>query len=320
MPVTSRNVRGQEPESTFRRNPLEVQSFAAPTPKKYDRWCFVCKVPDVRHTDLNNWRRHVRKHYAWYTCNISKCIDRRFTRKEHMVKHSQREHKNDYDSRLVEQSKYTDDLKHLACGFCGFYYGSLDDLMNHVDVCHYRYSAQPCDWNDDKIIWTLLSVNEYWKAFVTAKSHLQASYFTWHGTDVDRLQRRLQEAKEPADILCRAAYYQSNIGRSHHGCVESGLTHKGMDTGQSIQTFSKRQEELTTQPSQSLERNRDFERVNSCFGWNENVPDFPIATATTQSMSSSLSSNREASSPGHANFTSYNPGHGQTPGYHHAQR
>ena len=285
IPVTSRNARDQETESFSRHASVGVQSSAAATSKKYDRWCFVCKDPNNKHTNPDSYKRHVRKHYAWYTCNVPKCIDKRFTRKDHLIKHLGKEHKV-YDPRVVEQSKYTVDLKHLACGFCSYYCGSLDDLMRHVDIDHYRYLAQISDWKDDKVIWTLLSVNECWQEFLKAKPHLQESDFTWkNAKHVEELQRRLQEAKESAYILFREASDEVELDVSQHDYVESGLTRDGTDNSQSIQTFQEMTGALTPS-SQSLEPSWVSEILNGGLGLNENVLSSPMDSETYESPTS----------------------------------
>ena len=285
IPVPSRNARDLESASFSRHASVGVQSSAAATSKDYGRWCFVCKEPNNKHTNLDSYKRHVRKHYAWYTCNIPKCIDQHFTRKEHLSKHLDREHKIYNDPKLVEQSKYTVDLKHLACGFCNFYCGSLDDLMGHVDTNHYRYSAQICDWNDNKVIWTLLSVNECWQEFLKAYPHLQESNFTWNARHIEYLQPRLQEAKESANILFREAYDEVKVDVSQHDYVESGLTREGTDTSQSLQTFQQATGAVTL-PSQSLESSWGSERLNSRLDCNENVLSPPMDSEMYESPTS----------------------------------
>ena len=231
--------------------------------------------------------KHLNKH------NVHTCVNKKFTRKENLIEHYKKHHDFDDDSELASHStnsKYTVDLKNLACGFCGHYYGLLDDLIYHVDAEHYRYFASISCWDDNKVIRTLLSVNKCWQDFLAANSNVPESGFTWDARHVKKLQRRLEKGREPAGSLCKAAFDKSNFGMSRHDQFESGVTHKGMDISQSIQTFrqanglyprvhtSERDADfdhppatVLTTPSQGLRWN-DWESLNSYLPWGETTP------------------------------------------------
>ncbi len=264
------------------------QGSSAATSRKYDRWCFKCKSTTSPHTSLDSYRRHIRTHYTRWYCipqgtlvhisdpdpkhlnkqNVHTCVGKSFTRKENLIEHYKKHHSFCNGPDLASLSKYTVDLKHFACGFCGLYCGSLDGLINHVDGIHYRYSASVSHWDDNKVIRTLLSGNKCWRDYLAARPDLPESAFVWDARHVEELQRRLEEGREPADSLCKAAFDNSNFGTSQHEHVESGVTREGIDISQSIQTFQ--------QP------NRFYPRAHT----SERDPDFHHPQATVPSPSS----------------------------------
>ena len=245
----------QESYNPSRDASVGLQSSSAATFNDYDRWCFICEDstgPAIK--TLDGFRRHVREHHTRYYCippeplvytedgpscrycgmpnpnaihlnthNIPGCVGKRFTRKKTLMKHHEKKHSAHSASVLAQHSEFTVNKKYFACGFCIFFCGSLNELVTHIDVAHYKFLEHIRDWDPDKVILGLLSqpiVNEYWRAILAANPHIQGSWLTWNPVYVKQLQHRLEMSQEPAAILCTAAISQSNYGLSQNGHVE----------------------------------------------------------------------------------------------------
>ncbi len=195
--------------------------------------CSFCGLsnPDPRHSNVHS---------------DPKCRGKKYTRKENLIKHLEKKHGVRHGSVLADQFEYTVDQRYFACGFCVFCCGSLNELVNHIDV-HYRCSKHIRDWDDNKAIRGLLSqpnVNEYWRGILAANPRLQESWFTWEPTYIKELKLRLEMSQEPADILCQAAKAAIDVGScgmSQQGHDESipltGFRDMAVDTSQSLQTL-----------------------------------------------------------------------------------
>ena len=293
---------------------------------------------------------------------VDTCVGKNFTRKENLIKHYKKYHGHSNSPELADLSKHTVDLKHFACGFCGFYCGSLDDLINHVDD-HYRNLACASDWDDNKVIRTLLSLHKYWRDYLAARPDPPESAFVWDASHVEELQRRLQEGREPADSLCKAAFDKSNFGTSQHDHAESashakesisasqsrnpnnriGFTHGPTPQSETLTSITHKQQcrphyhnngtgKDPTSHYPRIQWTQSYGSPTSVKGYDAGPPMQPIGTPSSgerfvhhqhlaqphagsfhpalraQSTSSSLSSDREASSLGQPNST-YSPEH-----------
>ena len=88
--------------------------------------------------------------------HVTECLGKKFSRKHTFINHLKKEHGVRDGSAIAGQFEYTVDQKYFACGFCVFC-GSLNELANHVDANHYKFSQHIRDWDDDKVIRGLLS-------------------------------------------------------------------------------------------------------------------------------------------------------------------
>ena len=264
----------QLPHNLSRDASVGIQSSPAATSKEYDGWCFLCE--DNRgFTTRGGFIRHMQEHYTKYYCipedlvrytqggrtcakcgvsdpdpkhlnthNDSKCIGKRYTRKENLEKHLTKKHRVRHASLLAEHSGHTTLQRYFACGFCVFCCGSFNEQIHHIDAHHYKFSVQICDWDDDKVIRGLLSqpgVKEYWRYALAAHPNIQESSLTWNNPHAKELQRRLEMSQEPAVVLCHAAIHESNYGKSLQGYIDSGSVHGFTDlerhTNRSNQMF-----------------------------------------------------------------------------------
>ena len=184
--------------------------------------CAFCGLsnPDPKHLSTHNVE----------LCASRPLTERSYVRKNLLIKHL-RSHGVDDDSVLADQWRDTVDKKYFACGFCGSCYRLLREQSNHVDVEHYRFSEDICDWDSNKAIRGLLSqpgVYERWQTILAAYPRLQESFLRWDPALAKELHLMLElrEMREMrAGVLSSAAIDQSGF---------AGLK---MDTSQSMQIF-----------------------------------------------------------------------------------
>ena len=231
-------------------------------------WCVVCDDPREIKT-CDGFKRHMREHETRFYCmlkgpvvdtekgpkcafcnvlhpdpehlgthNVHLCMnkspaDRSYSRKELLTKHLKR-HGIVEAAVLADQWRYTANKKYFACGFCGSYHDSLVEQINHIDVVHYTFSENINDWDSNKAIRGLLSqpgMRDCWRTLLAANPYLQESSLTWTPTLAKKLQLRLEQSEETAEILFTAAIDQSNYGRRDD---------PQMASSQSTQTLSPR--------------------------------------------------------------------------------
>ena len=205
-----------------------VASSVAAMPDSHMHWCWVCGERDKLST-CGGFERHVKEHYNRYFCisldlytksakicaicgvfdispehlrqhNAQPCMGKSFSRALNLREHLNKEHGvNDY-SKLVPFSKVTAQ-KYFSCGFCVFVSDSGSEQISHIHA-HYKRSTQVREWDPNKAILGLLSMNKDWQDFRAANHRLQDSSFSWNDT---QLQERLEMSQEPADDLYEAA-------------------------------------------------------------------------------------------------------------------
>ena len=235
-------------------------------------WCVVCDKPREIKT-CDGFKRHMREHETRFYCmlngpvvdtengpkcafcnvlspdpehlgthNIALCMnkspaDRSYSRKELLTKHL-KHHGILEASTLADQWRFTINKKYFACGFCGSYYDSLVEQMNHIDAMHYMFSENITSWDSNKAIRGLLSqpgMKDCWQTLLATNPYLQASSLTWKPTLAKALQTRLEQSEETTEILFTAAIDQSNYGRS-----DPGFADPQMDSSPFTQTLPHR--------------------------------------------------------------------------------
>ena len=171
--------------------------------------CAFCGLsnPDQLHLSTHNVE----------LCASRPLTERSYVRKNLLNKHL-RIHGVDDDSVLADQWRDTVDKKYFACGFCGSCFRSLREQSNHVDVEHYRFSEDICDWDSNKAIRGLLSqpgVYDRWQTILAAHPRLQESFLRWDPALAKELHlmlelREMREMREEmAGVLSSAAIDQS---------------------------------------------------------------------------------------------------------------
>ena len=247
--------------------PSYGQAPVATASNDHLHWCVVCDDPGEIKT-CDGFKRHMREHETRFYCmlkgpvvdtengpkcvfcnvlhpdpehlgthNIHLCmdkslIDRSYSRKELLTKHL-KHHGIVEASLLADQWRYTANKKYFACGFCGSYYDSLVEQINHIDVMHYRFSENIHNWDSNKAIRGLLSqpgMKDCWRTLLATNPYLQKSSLTWKPTLAKTLQLRLERSEETAEILFTAAIDQSNYGGN-----DPGFANPQMDRSQSTQ-------------------------------------------------------------------------------------
>lgn len=265
---------GQESYNLSGSASVRQQSSPTAASNYHPNWCFECPNPREIKT-CDGFKRHMREHETHFQCmpqgsvvrtengpkcafcdepnpdkrhltthNLELCTKapRKYKRKDLLIKHL-KTHNTADSSKLADQWQVTVNKKYFACGFCGSGFGSLTEQLNHIDTIHYRCSNHIDRWDSDKVIRGLLSqpvVNDHWRAALAADPRIQASHISWSPTRAKQLQYRLEMIQEPADILCKAAIYESNYGTREHGYLRSGsatgLTSRELGTSLSYRT------------------------------------------------------------------------------------
>ena len=252
--------------------PIHGQGPVATAYNDHLHWCVVCDDPGEIKT-CDGFKRHMREHETGFYCmlkgpvvdtenrpkcvfcnvlhpdsehlgthNIYLCInkslaDRSYSRKELLAKHL-KHHGIVEASLLADQWRYTTNKKSFACGFCGSYYDSLVEQINHIDVMHYRFLENINNWDSNKAIRGLLSqpgMKDCWRILLATNPYLLGSSLTWKPTLAKALQLRLERSEETSETLFTAAIDQSNYGRSNPGFADAQ-----MDRDQSTQAVPHR--------------------------------------------------------------------------------
>ena len=226
--ISTRSREGGSP-NVSRGVPAPGTTSVAAITDSHEHWCWVCEKRDNLST-CGGFERHVKEHFERHYCisldlytrslktcancgtsnpdpehlsqyNSHPCRGKSFSRASNLREHLDKEHGvNDY-SKLVQFSKATSAQKYFSCGFCVFVSGSIRKQISHIHD-HYKDSKQVRDWDPNKAILGLLSLNKDWQNFRAANQHRQDSSFSWSDT---RLQKRLEMSQEPADDLFKAA-------------------------------------------------------------------------------------------------------------------
>ena len=228
-PIQATSTRSREGGSSNVLRVVHVSqaSSVAAKPDSHMHWCWVCGKQENL-TTCGGFERHVKEHYDRFLCisldlytkspntcaicgvydtspehlsqhNALPCMGKSFSRASNLREHLDKEHgANDY-SKLVQFSKGTAQ-KYFACGFCVFVSISGSKQIRHIHA-HYKKSKQVRDWDPNKVILGLLSLNKDWQNFRAAYQY-QDSLFSWNDTG---LQERLEMSQESADVLYEAA-------------------------------------------------------------------------------------------------------------------
>ena len=249
-----------------------LSSSSAASSNNRKRWCFVSDNHTQLFTTIDGFKKHLREHFTQYFCipqealvykedgprcafcnfpnpdrihldtHVTQCVGRKFTRKNTLINHLKKKHGVHNGFVLAGQFEYTVDQKYFACGFCVFCCGSLNDLANHVDDLHYKFSQHIRHWDYDKVIRGLLSqpvVVECWQAVLASNPPLQESMFRWMPTLVKQLIHRLEMSREPAETLCNAAIDASNYRRNWYGYLEPAPADHGTIANQTIEPLER---------------------------------------------------------------------------------
>ena len=255
-----------------RDDSVELSSSSAASSNRYDRWCFICDNHNQPPTTLDSFKRHLRKHFTIYFCiphedlvykedgprcafcnfpnpdrihldtHSTECVGTKFSRRSTLIKHLKEKHGVHNGLVLADQFEFTIDQKYFACGFCVFCCGSLNELANHVDSHHYKYSQHIYQWDDDKVIRNLLSqpvVFDCWQAVLASNPPLQESWFRWRPTLVKLLKSRLEMSQEPAETLYNAAIDASNYRSNCYGYLEPVPADQGIIANQTIELLER---------------------------------------------------------------------------------
>ena len=160
--------------------------------------------------------------------NASDCSGRCYTRKGKLAGHLETDHgvpRGSIESKqlptelleqLANQFKHTTTRRYFACGFCVDHCsGSLNEQLRHVDR-HYKSMKPINDWDDNKVIKSLLShslYRDHWRGEMASVSNFQESWCSWNATSAKALICRLETGSESPDVLCKAALEESNYRR-----------------------------------------------------------------------------------------------------------
>ena len=249
-----------------RDNSVALSNSSAASSNEHDRWCFICKNPTPCRT-ADGLKRHVREHFTRHYCipedplvykedgprcafcdilnpdpihlntHVTQCVGKSYRRKSVLINHLETKHGVHDGSVLAGHFEYSVDLKYFACGFCVFCCSSLIELVNHVDVHHYKFSQHIRDWDNEKVIRGLLSqpdVIEYWQAILASNPPLQEPWLRLMPTLVEQLKRRLEMSGEH-ETLCNAAIDAGEYPRNRYGYLEPVSADQGMVTNQMIE-------------------------------------------------------------------------------------
>ena len=266
-----REFRDERPYSPSRDTPFSSPSSQTATPDEHALWCPICK-DHTGCSSIDSLKRHARDHLRYYYCpyciqdlqvstehgpkcpkcdkhspdpkhlnkhQVPKCVQKLYTRKENLDKHLTKLHN---DKCSIDASA-TIDQKHFACGFCGHYCKSSNELVDHIhdDARHHGSPKNRRDWNNDMVIWGLLSPNVRWRDWLAAHRYPPRSSFSWSASHAEELIPKLEMGQEPADSLCQAAISKRNHHVSSCGYVESapvtGYTDTGINSSHSFQAF-----------------------------------------------------------------------------------
>ena len=165
----------------------------------------------------------MKEHETFYPCILCGPVSilgnaRKYSRKANLVKHLLDSHSKPNGPALADQWKQTRPKKFYACGFCITCFKTITDLLNHVDIQHYRQSHDISHFDHNRVIMGLLlqaDVIDAWQS-ISASKHLSNSDCSWDPSIVAEIQFKLGLREEPPEVLAEEAFTSTIYYKNLH--------------------------------------------------------------------------------------------------------
>ena len=159
------------------------------------------------------------QHYKRFVCTVD---GQEFTRTTELSKHLEKEHgipgRSALHDNMLNLGLNVVRRKCFPCGFCATTFGEHNELLNHIDLDHYKQHTEISDWNIDKVIAVLLrqpSIEVEWQRILSSLSIPFDESFTWDKSKAEYVQFKLETNGDSAEYLSAEdlatyAFWQSN--------------------------------------------------------------------------------------------------------------
>lgn len=155
---------------------------------------------------------------------------RSVSRRANLERHLLRSHavSGGYAREVASRWEITLRKKYFACGFCVYIFSTIHEQLNHIDMEHFRKGQHITEWSASKVIRGLLlspKVASSFQGILSSDTYAIDRDLQWDRHMVEDLQRRLEVAEEPAEVLAMEAYGMLTFNLSRQDC---GVQHRPM--------------------------------------------------------------------------------------------